>query len=270
MKGYEFDPEAREFRWHYGDRVVMSSSGKLVELLPAAFDFVDTVSFSYPDASKAAAEFRQRHVRNEIVGGVFRYNRGAACKAYVGAQPQEWEASEALASAPEGADFVVGVMRLRRTVAPSHQWAGVTIATHPELEAYIPIGSHLLESCVFGLVRAMSLIVEDAELILHQQQSVSVPPGGWGARSATTNAGRDREASEWRVVSGVESIPVYSATGSPWEAFASDSLPDQDPPPPAHINYPSCSAPDPTDYGSTWEADIIAMFGSHERLVSAP
>lgn len=278
MKGEIFDPVLKELKWVDGTRTMMTSTGKLVPLLPAEYDYVGVQTFAYPDVAKSKAYLHRWQTEYVTVNGAdYFWGRGSACVAWVGARPQEWSQTTVLETAPAGADFAVVLAKFTRTAVPTHGWVGgQPVNVHVDQNVTIPfVGSLLMETGDPGFARAASIYIDSlGRLVLHRQQSVSVPPGGWGSRETSSGTpgsnGYTEYGSDWYPMSQ-QCMPLFTGSGSPNKRHASDTRPDS-------IAVPSplrtcdkgssaaCSITDTSDYGSTWQLNITVMYCNRTRI----
>jgi len=270
--GYEIDPETGRLTIWYGTRTVQTTGGTLVCLLPTLRQFTGkTVVF--PDPPKDWIRWWRgkddrgfnpsptepdSHLQSNA-GGVF-FTR----------TPQEFEDSQVLMPAPDGADFFVGWVRLSRTSGPSHQWSQRDLSPLQKLGAWIPwIGSGKMEAGL-NIVRALHLVIEGGNLVLVAEQTVGPPTGGashtwgdWPASSIFNTAGDNEGGSfEFNVAAGQI---VWWSTSSPYQKSSARVI-DTDGNPPDFTTHQGTgidppSTTDPTNYQSIYSVDVRGYFG---------
>lgn len=245
-------------------RIVSTTEGTLVNLLPAAYDFEDTVSVVFPDFTKDYAyNWQWLNDHNSLAEQVAMDN---SCSSAISVPAQEWSSETDLADIPDGADIVVGLVRINRTVAPSHSWGGNTIEMVQPSNVWIPFSGSLLMEAEVGMARAFSLYQSGGKLKLHRQQSVSVAPGGWGSYG---NAGfvaiapSDGNGGEW-VYGSAPGIPVVTIeTRDSAATIYGDGVGQQPDYKETHRRGGSaaCSTSLSTNFSSTYSVEVVAKFG---------
>jgi hypothetical protein len=245
-------------------RIVSTTEGTLVNLLPEADGFEDTVSVTFPDFTKDYAyNWQWLNDYNSFASQVAMDN---SCSTAISVPAQEWSSETDLADIPAGADFVFGKVRINRTTAPSHSWGGNTIEMVQPSNVWIPFSGSLLMEAEVGMARAFSLYQSGGKLKLHRQQSVSVPPGGWGTYGDlgfNAIAPADGNGGEW-VYGTSPGIPVVAietrdSAGTTYPSGIG-----------AQPNYKethrrggadACSTTLSTNFSSTYSVEVVARFG---------
>jgi len=214
---------------NYGGVQVVSTAGRMVAGLPDADDYAATITLTFADFDKNwLYNFRWAYLCTNNLGPT--WNATLIGQAYQGAKPGTDATTTVLAAAPAGANFVIGHVRLNRTTDPATTWLAQTIGVKLPVNKWLPLfGSLLLEEQV-GMARAASIYVDGGNLVLHQQQSVSVPPFwsgtsgsspnktmryGAGGLSSTPIVGQTTSAGEWAVQSQANGayLPIYHLNG---------------------------------------------------------
>jgi len=256
-------------------RTVVSTQGTLVNLLPASDDFILTTNVVFPDFTKSYAyNWRFLNQYFSLASAVDQYNDYVS---YQTAIPQEYDDTTDLITAPDGADIFVSRIRIKRTTAPTHTWAGTAINVIPIEDEWMPVPASLLVEAQLGMARAFSLYIEpDANpalpgvLKLHKQQSVCAAPG---AVSTYGNPGFDG----FVPVTGSGGSWVFGTRGMPIVTIASGSTG-----PVRNTNLtspPGFGGPGPyltdrqrgganggpstmtTNFSSTYQLEILGKFG---------
>lgn len=287
-KGFQFDPGAGTIIFRDGARdALVLPDGTLVNLLPTEFTLTNHDE-SWPDADKDRVYF---HTWNMQRTGDENWWVSETGTIQIGAKPQEWASTVVLGDAPDDTDIFCGLIRLQRTVAPSHNWAGIAIAPMVKQSVWLPFfGSVPLEACL-GIFRAMSIYIDldsgsptHRKLILHKQQSVSVPSGGYGDKPGSPG-GEPPSISTIGWSNGIsrnggilepnadQSIPVYwpgTNTTPHYQQYGPLDMYTGPGPiplalaPPKRTRKGGSQQPtitDPTNYGSTWRINLRGQFG---------
>jgi len=181
INGFDLSPGADMIIGKDG-RTVFTSAGRMATLLPSANDFgtdasPQSVTLTYADVSKGWL-YNWRWQSNYVAGSSGQqYNLGERGDTFISAFAGESSSTTILTAAPADCNVFIGKVKLSRPTAPNKTWLGNTIAVKPPENVWIPFnGSLLLEEQV-GLARAFSIYIDGSgNLVLHQQQSVSVPP----------------------------------------------------------------------------------------------
>lgn len=265
-------------------RIVFTTAGRLVSLLPSASDFgsiasPQTISVAYPDLTKDWV-YNWRWQSTNAGGG--NYNIANRGDAYITAPPQEWSATTILAAAPAGANLVAAKVRINRTTAPANAWSGNTIAVKPKQNVWMPFTGSLLVEEQVGMCRAFSLYIDgSSNLILHRQQSVSTGPGS-GVDHTTWNGGSPlssayygdtaaggsgtKRGGEW-VYNAAAGLTIYN--DGTMSGSTTGSVSDF-PPGSGIISVPTnrrlgqanaLPTTDTTNYASTYTVDLAIKFG---------
>lgn len=245
-------------------RIVSTTGGTLVNLLPASHDFVDTFNVVFPDFTKDYAyNWQWLNDYNSFAGQVAEDN---ACSSAISVPKQDWSSETDLADIPAGADIVVGLVRINRTTAPSHSWIGNTIEMVQPSNVWIPFSGSLLMEAEVGMARAFSLYQSAGKLKLHRQQSVSVPPGGWGSYGSPYGfnwiAPGDGSGGEW-VYGTSPGIPVVAIE----TRNSAGTIHDADLFAPVYKEThrrgeaSACSTSLSTNFSSTYSVEVALKFG---------
>jgi len=252
----------------HNDRVAFTTAGKLVNLLPAAYDYSGTVACVFADPPKSRAYMHQAYQINHYVSGERRWGVSSRCVAWVSVPAREWSQETVICPLPSpDIDFVVINARFSRISAPSHAWCGRPIISMVNEGVTIPFtGTVHLESGDPGLQRLASIVRSGSNLVLHQQESILNCAGSFGSWTDHPSGTFEYSRTDWRAV-GTPGLPVWADLGAPWRRNDAKSLPDQQIPPGFLTTCDlggavACSVPsDPTNFGSTWAITIHAMFG---------
>jgi hypothetical protein len=249
----------------HNDRVAFTTDGKLVNLLPAAYDYSGTLACVFADPPKAMAHMHQAMVT--LIGidpkeGEWGWGRGSRCVAWVSVPGREWEKETVICPLPSpDIDFLVVNARFQRTVAPSHDWVGKPVIPMIDQGVSIPFtGSVHLESGDPGLNRFASIIRSGNNLVLHQQETILNTAANFGSWDHASTGERFR--TQW-VAHGSPGIPVWADVGAPWRRNANQTVVNSGFTPSFLTTMANgCSIPsDPTNYGSTWAITLRVMFG---------
>ena len=255
----------------HNDRVAFTTDGKLVNLLPATYDYSGTIACIFADPPKSAngVYMHQAFLDNTFVSGVgYVWARGSRCVAWVGVKPREWSQETTICALPSpDVDFLVVKASFSRTSAPSHTWCGKSIKKMIKENVTIPFtGSVHLESGDPGLQRIVTPRISGGNLVLHQKESIVDTNANFGNWTASGAGGYSAVRTDWRKNPDA-GLPVWADTGSPWRRNDADSRPDSFIAPPFLTtcdlgNSQQCSIPsDPTNYGSQWNITLNVMFG---------
>lgn len=263
MSGFEI--VAGQMKVTNGSRVVSTTEGTLVNLLPAANDVSLSFNAVFPDVPKGELHTWYADTNDDPLT-IGSYANREACSARITATPQEWSQMTILMAVPTGADIFVGRMKLVRSVAPSHAWGGRALDMLPKSNEWLPFSGSVLLEAEFDFARALSVFIESGNLVLHQQQSVGPAPGGYGIAIPASNARREYTKSKL-IPGAVEGIPIYyPGNFSPWYITSTDYVSfsqfKQD-----HrhavgsMGQATVPSPDPTNYGATYAVEVVGKFG---------
>lgn len=263
---FDVDASAHAITIVKDGRTVFTSDGTLVNLLPAAYDFVATVSLAYPDFTKDYAWGWQWYEHLNFGAGA--YTAREAAITYITAIPQDFATAINLVAAPAGADIFVGRVRLNRTTAPANTWAGSTVDVLPIQNQWIPFNGSMLVESELEMQRAFSLYVSGGNLVLHIQQSVGVEPGGFGYYGNAPNSGFPAGGTiqGGEIVFGtVAGLPLIARdTRTPSIVASSGSRPGTQQKTRKGYSGGSPNPPatsDTTNYASTYSLEIVGSFG---------
>lgn len=261
MSGFELFDGDTKMRITEGSRVVLTTDGTLINLLPTSVNL--SFNIVYPDFTKDYLYNWRHRFDYTSLGNMVGYDSGCITQQTV--PKQDFSDEINLIAAPAGADIFIGTIVLNRTIAPTHTWNAVSIAPLQPTGVGIPLvsGSLLMEAA-FGMVRACSIYVSSGQLKLHRQQSVSEPPGGWGLFGDGFNYFNPASGGGGENVFGsVAGIPVIGI-----DVRDVDSVTV-----PAGISAPvydartrrggiaACSTTLTTNYSSTYSATLTGAFG---------
>lgn len=279
MKGLDFDPATGKLTFMDGARnALVAPDGTLINLLPTPYVLNDQNAV-FPDCTKGRMFTHiWRYVRPPAS---FSGNEAGRC--FITALPQEWSLVTALADAPDDTDIFAAQIRLLRTAAPSHNWMGTAINKMVPENVWIPLTGSMIVEANFGFIRALSVYIDDdsgsptyRKLVMHQQQSVSVAPGGYGgfgySYASFSNPGNFDTGNSGETVSdGTNGFPIYypGDTGAPHYKARLIDISEASPfaavwIPPTTYRRTGSSPPslsDPTNFSSTWQIDIVGKFG---------
>ncbi len=238
-----------------GARKVWGTDGVLVNLLPPAFDYTTTITVAFPD-------FTKDYAYNwwwTIIGPVAsQWSHDNGCTTQVTIPPQEWEETTVLAAAPAGADIFLSRVRITRTGSPTHAWGGSTVQMLPPSNVWLPFSGSVLMEAELGMARAFSLYLSGGNLVLHRQQSVANPPGGFGEYGSWTPFGNSF-GGEWvfGVQPGIPVVPIQSRDSDP-NFETNKGLPKGNH---RRGGGDACSTNLATNFASTYQVEIVGKFG---------
>jgi len=251
-----FSVEDGKIIFTYGSRTVTTTDGTLVNLLPASYDVSTSASVVFADFAKDYA-YNWWFTVQKAPDSKWGLDEG--CRTALTIPPMEFSQETILQSVPAGVDFFLARVRLTRTVAPTHAWAGSSVTPLPIMGQWVPFSGSVLMEAELGMARAMSIYISGGNLVLHRQQSVSTPPGGFGQYGAAAEGFGERSGGEW-VVSSSGGIPVLLLdTRDVDTAISTNSFPNQQT---RRGNGNACitSAPG-VSYASTYTVEIEGAFG---------
>lgn len=274
MKGFEVDPVSQRLRIVNGARVVATTDGTLINLVPTLHTFTGkTVDFPDPPKGEVRAWSGFQQVVIDV--STDEYLQRQTTQTFYCRNSQELETFEDLVAAPAGADIFVGWVRLNRTTAPTHPWWGVTLNPLLPTNSWIPWnGSGWIEGSM-GLTRLLHLVIEGGKLRLVMQQSVGpkigggaggtfgiYPPSSLFARRVEGSGGIFFEVNNC-------GVPVWTSVATPYRQVVQRTLSTSSPltyNPPDYIDrHPTLgvfpSNADPTDYRSIYSVDVKGYFG---------
>lgn len=229
------------------DRMAFTTDGTLINLLPATSDLnLTDIDVTFPQFATSDCYYWS----GQYVGGV----RTEGCQTAITAIPQEWNnfgSPVVLGAVPSGlVDFLDVLVWPRRINTPS-TWMGQAIAqpvTPPSGGWIDGSGSMLIESAL-GMQRSASVVIQDGNVVLLMQQSVSAAPGGY-TNNPAQNQGRTHGANG-------AGLPVFNRDqrdpylgGDPYLQFVyrRDGL-------------APCATNNITNYASNWRFDFRIAFG---------
>jgi hypothetical protein len=262
MKGLQFDPVAKRIRIVNGDRVVATTDGTLVQLLPAVNAISRAVTYAHFATDYIYTFLWGVKCTTTVSGGVFvdHYTPSTTAWVWTTAKPQERMDDIDLMAVPAGADFMAGRLRLNRTTAPSSSWQNHVLGVLPIQGEWIPFEgafSALVEADV-GMARALHLVMSGGRLLLQAQQSVGPPPGGVPASFGDGIKPGFSYAGGRLSVGAAAGIPVLMRSGPVnWSGSTTSSGPIG----PPSQNSTGLATSDISSYASTYSVDIEVQFG---------
>lgn len=267
-KGFIFDPDAKRISFVNGPRTVASTDGTLINLLPAADGYSATISVVFPDFLK---NYMYNHWWLSDHNQQFDvYGMDEGCKTAITVRPQEWSDTTVLAAAPAGADFFAARVRLNRVNTPT-TWNGGAVNVLPKVNQWLPFTGSVLVEAEVGMARAFSIyIVPNAneelpgQLILHRQQSVSTPAGGYGAYGASSPPAVGDATGGTVTHGGAAGIPVYTRQVFNRPSYVEEPVGPFPPGTPSGCVQGGpfgCAVSDVTNYSSTYSVEINGQFG---------
>lgn len=241
-----------------GARTVQTTDGKMVNLLPAAYDYTATINVTFPDFTGKTWAYNWWFTVQGPVGGNYGLDNG--CRTALVIPPQNFNNVTNLTAAPPGADFFVARVRLNRTVSPTHSWGGSAITTLPVTNQWIPFSGSILMEAELGMSRAMSIYLSGGNLVLHRQQSVGPPAGGYGTYGSSPNFPPGaKTGGEW-LSGSAQGIPIQTINvrDSPTVTDSNSSAVQNN----RMGNTDACSVSLPsTNFTSTYSVEIVGSFG---------
>lgn len=189
-----------------GARTVQTTEGTLINLLPSEFDVSISTTITFADFPKDYAYNWWFTVQR---GSGSNWGLDEGCITVLTIPPLEFEAQTILQAVPDDVDFFLARVRLNRIVSPNALWAGSSVSPLPIMNQWLPFSGSVLMEAEIGMARAFSLFISDGNLMLHRQQSVSTPPGGFGAYGSSAEGFGARTGGEW-VVGSSGGIPVLT------------------------------------------------------------
>ncbi len=274
-KGLVFDPDipAIEFKGDSRDALVVPS-GKLINNLPTPYT-LSSYNVVFPDFTKDVTYKHTWSSHSNVGPGTWDLNE--FCSVGISIPGQEYNNITDLTTAPADANLFTYRIRLNRTVAPSHNWINAPVSKMVVENQWIPCTGSILVEAALGMSRALSIYIDldtgsshFGKLVIHKQQSIANGPGGYGSIGSGENiqvpASGDATGGEV-VYTTAAGVPVYNPTGSPYIKSRYELY---DPfVPVAPINpqllrrggAQQCTITDVTNYGSTWQIDVVGRFG---------
>lgn len=247
-----------------GSRIVSTTDGTLVNLLPSTNDYNSTINVVFPDFTKDylytySHVFDYTSLGNSVA-------QDSACSTHVTVPAQEWSDTTTLAAAPSGADIFVAMVRINRTSSPSHSWGGSPIDVLPKVNEWLPFSGSVLVEAELGMARAFSLYLSGGNLVLHRQQSVSTPPGGFGSWGTTYDWVTPSDGSGGENLYGsAQGIPVAQIDLQNVSPLIYSPATNPTVPPRDSRTYPggsnACSTSLSTNFGSTYNVEIVGKYG---------
>lgn len=268
MKKMVLDPVAKRLSFINGSRVVATTDGTLVCLLPTIHTFSD-VEVTFPDFAKDQWYSYTGTVQYRTFTDD--YIVSSTGDIWVTAMAQELdEVAETLMEVPAGADFIAARIRLSRTSAPSHNWVNTSLSVLPVQDQWMPLlgGGSLLMEAGMGMARALHLEAKAGDLVLSVQQSVGESAlDDWVSwnNGVSASSGSERRVGQHYYVSA-KGLPIHRpATSSSYRTYTdtASSLPFVNSIIGRHdkTGAQPASYTDATDYSSTYSVDLELQFG---------
>jgi|GEM_PF-2453170 len=269
MKGFVVDPVAKRLRIVNGARVVATTDGTLINLIPTLHTFTG-ITVDYPDPPKGEIRGWKGFQQVVIDVSTDEYLQRQTTQTWYCRNSGDLETAQDLVDAPAGADIFIGWVRLNRTTNPTHQWWGVTLNPLPPVNSWIPWnGSGWLEGSM-GLTRLLHLVIEGGKLRLVLQQSVGPKVGGagntFGITPPSSLFARRVEGSGgiFFEVNG-SGVPVWTSAATIVTRTLSTGSPLTYNPPDYVDRHPTLGSfpvvADPTNYRSVYSVDVRGYFG---------
>lgn len=247
----------------YDTRTVATTDGTLVCLLPTPLETTETISFPHPASNDHCYAWGGSNVDTGT-----QFHQTQTAQIYFSSLAEEVESEVVVSSVPDGADFFIGLIKLNRTVDPTHSWCGQSLTPLQKEGEWLPwYGSGMVEAAL-GLTRLLHLYIDGTDLKLVAQQSVGPASGGqdhsygdypslWGASVGSRSGGLFQSLT-------TPGLIRWTSTSSPYRKTASQDVPDTD-----YRAFDSlmrgksdqCDTTDPTNYLSTYSVDIRGHFG---------
>ena len=245
-----------------GARTVATSDGTLVNLLGSP-SINTTFDVAFPDFPKGKAYWWQFVSDYNDFASQYGWISEGRCQ--FTRTPQEWSQPSIIGVVPAGADLFKSRIRISRTGAPTHTWVSQSIDVLPKENVWMPFNGSCLVEAELGMARAFSIYISGSDLVLHRQQTMGPPSGGFGsAGNASPGLMVDTAGQEWSARGGAEGMSVWSDNNSPYYKYSSGTSPSL--PLGTYDNHKwsgsdPCSETDPTNYASTYSVDLIGQFG---------
>lgn len=265
-----FGLSSGHFKVFRNSRTVLTTEGTLVNLLPTLQSF-SGLTVDYPDPPKDyiyAWRGYQNYGFNPAPSTPDSYAQSNTAQVFFTRTPQEWESAQTLMSAPDGADIFFGLLRITRTLDPTHTWYWQTLNTLQPSGVWIPWqGSGMMEVAL-GLSRALHLSIEGGSLKLVAQQSVGPAIGGavheWGDYPSIFVIGQDNEGGNFQTGTTAGFV-TWTSSSSPYRKSSSRVVNTDFSPGSFNTHRISgsdpCDTTDPTSYRSTYSVDVKGYFG---------
>lgn len=261
MKGFEI-ADGR-IRIVNGNRVVATTDGTLVCLLPTLREFQSSLSYPHPAVNDHCYAWAGQQVANGS-----NFDRTQTAQVYFSSVAEEVESATTLMAAPDGADVFFGSIRLVRTTEPTHTWCGQSLMPLLPEGEWVPFnGSGLIEAAL-GIGRLIHLVIEGGALKLIAQQSVGPASGGqdhsYGffpgvySPSAGNRSGGDFQSL------ATPGLLRWTSTDSPYRKVATETVPQTYLPGFYTLQRGQsgqCDTVDPTNYLSEYAVDVRGYFG---------
>lgn len=267
MKGFEI-ADGR-IRIVNGDRVVATTDGTLVCLLPTLREFQSALSYPHPAVNDHCYAWSgtQTYVLDPSAAPDH-YSQAQTAQVYFSSGAEEVETATTLMAAPDGADVFFGAIRLLRTTEPTHTWCGQSLAPLLPEGEWVPFnGSGLIEAAL-GIGRLIHLVIEGGALKLIAQQSVGPATGGqdhtYGDYPNIFPIGASRSGGNFQSLI-TPGLLRWTSTSSPYRKTANRTV-DTDFLPGSYTTLQrgqsdQCDTVDPTNYLSEYAVDVRGYFG---------
>lgn len=261
--------EDGQFQVINGDRLVTTNDGTMICLLPTLREFSTSISFPHPAVNDHCYGWNGTQTYGfDPSSAPDQYSQAQTAQVWFSSVAEDVETAETLMLAPDGADVFFGMVRLNRTVDPTHTWCGQTLTVLPEQDKWTPWnGSGQLEAAL-GLTRLMHLEVVDGELQIAAQQSVGPATGGqdhsYGDYPSIWVSLASRAGGLFQSLS-TPGIIRWTSASSPYRKTASRIV-TTDLSPGSYNTLQrgqsgECDTVDPTNYLSTYAVDVRGYFG---------
>lgn len=268
MRGMDFNPTTGQLSFFYDDRIVATTDGTLICLLPDLVSF-SALSVQFPDPALKdyAYSFRWVQTRQFVPGeGEDAYRQTNNGQVIFTRRPEELLTSSNLIAVPDGADIFVGQVKINRTVNPSHTWFNNPLQVLPKQNEWIPLTGSLLMEQGIGIARALHIYPEDGFLKMEIQQSVGPAVGGYGQTGVFSRGATSRSARE--VVFNVgPGMAAWTSSEVPYRKtdFRDNETDSQLGPslftPIRRGESNQVSLVDPTNYRTLYSVDVRGYFG---------
>ena len=261
--------EDGQFQVINGDRTVATNAGTMICLLPTLREFSTSISFPHPGGNDHCYAWSATQTYAfDPSAAPDHYLQSQTAQIYFSSLAEEVETAVTLAAAPDGADVFFGMVRISRTVDPTHTWCGQTLGTLLPEDVWVPWnGSGMLEAAL-GLTRLMHLAIEGGDLKLIAQQSVGPATGNqdheFGDYPSIFVTGASKAGGNFQSLA-TPGLLRWTSSSSPYRKTASRTV-DTDLLPGSFITLQrgqsgQCDTTDPTNYLSTYAVDVRGYFG---------
>lgn len=252
-----------------GSRTVATTDGTLICLLPTLRSFSTSVSFPHPVGNDHCYAWSATQTYAfDPSSAPDHYLQQQTAQVFFTSLAEEVETATTLMAAPDGADVFFGMVKLNRTVDPTHAWNGQTLTPLQKEDEWVPWnGSGQIEAAL-GISRLLHLVIEGGSLKLIAQQSVGPATGGqdheFGDYPNIFPAGASRSGGNFQSLT-TPGLIRWQSSSSPYRKTASRTV-DTDLLPGSYTTLQrgqsgECDTTDPTNYLSTYAVDVRGYFG---------